>query len=124
MPQRVPRVRSPQAGKDPEMSSREERLAQNEILFRQVNERIVELTDRWGNSLDLVCECADDECMARIELTLHEYEQLRENPRCFAVLPGHEIRDVEDVVGRTERYIVVEKHLETHDQVESANPRS
>jgi hypothetical protein len=106
------------------MASREERLAENEILFRHVNERIVELTDRWGGNLDLLCECANDQCTSRIELTLHEYERIRQNPRHFALLPGHEIREVEDVVERTERYVVVEKHAETHDQVESADPRS
>jgi hypothetical protein len=106
------------------MSSREERLAENEILFRQVNERIVELSDQWGGSLDLVCECANAECLARIEATLHEYELLRQNPRRFAVLPGHEIPEIEDVVDRTTRYLIVEKHVETHDQVESADPRS
>ena len=106
------------------MASRKERLAQNEILFREVNERIVELTDQWGGSFDLICECANDDCLAPIKLTLQEYEQLRQNPRCFAVLPGHEIPDIEEVVERHKRYLVVEKHVETHDQVESADPRS
>jgi hypothetical protein len=109
---------------NPAMASRDERLAQNEILFRQVNEKIVELSDRWGSSIDLVCECANTDCMARIELTLHEYEQLRQNPLRFALLSGHEIPDVEDVVARSDRYVVVEKHVETHDQVEAADPRS
>ena len=71
-----------------------------------------------------ICECANDDCLAPIKLTLQEYEQLRQNPRCFAVLPGHEIPDIEEVVERHERYLVVEKHVETHDQVESADPRS
>ena len=106
------------------MASREERLAENEILFRRVNERIVELTDHWGGSLDLVCECANPECASMMKATLHEYEVLRQNPRRFAVLPGHEIPEIEEVVERNERYLVVEKHVETHDQVESADPRS
>ncbi len=106
------------------MTPREERLAENEILFRQVNERIVELTDRWGGNLDLVCECANDQCTSRIELKLDEYERIRQNPRLFALLPGHEIPGIEDVVERTERYVVVEKHAETRDLVESADPRS
>jgi len=67
------------------MASREERLAENEILFRRINERILELTDTWGGDLDLVCECANAGCISRMKLTLHEYEQLRLNPRRFAV---------------------------------------
>lgn len=106
------------------MASREERLAENEVQFRKLNERISELSDRWGGSLDLVCECANEKCMARIELTLHEYEQLRQNPLRFAVLPGHEIADVEEVVERNERFLVVEKHAQTRDQVEATDPRA
>jgi hypothetical protein len=70
------------------VSRREERLAENEILFRHVNEQIVELVDKWGGSLDLVCECADLECTARIELTLREYEDVRQNAHHFIILPG------------------------------------
>lgn len=57
-------------------------------------------------------------------MTLHEYEQLRQNPLRFAVLPGHEIADIEEVVERNERFLVVEKHVETHDQVEAADQRA
>jgi hypothetical protein len=117
-------VRPASSGQDVTVASREERLAQNEILFRQVNERIVAITDQWSGNLDLICECADDKCTARMELRLGEYEQLRQNPRRFAVLPGHEVLDIEEVVERNERYLVVEKHVDTHDQVEAADPRS
>ena len=106
------------------MSAREERLAANEDLFRHVNERIAELTDTWSGELDLVCECADSRCTQRIVLTLEEYERLRQDPHRFAVLPGHEIPDVEDVVERNRRFLVVEKHAETHAQMEGADPRS
>jgi len=106
------------------MSAREERLAANEDLFRHVNERIAELTDKWSGELDLVCECADSQCTQRIVLTLEEYEQLRQHPHRFAVLPGHEIPDVEDVVDRNHRFLIVEKHIETHAQMEESDPRS
>jgi hypothetical protein len=112
------------AGKAMKMSSREERLAANEDLFRHVNERIAELTDTWGGQLDLVCECADPACTQRIVLTVDEYERVRQNSHHFAVLPGHEIPDVEDVLTRNERYVVVEKHVETHAQTEEADPRT
>jgi hypothetical protein len=106
------------------MSSREERLAANEELFRQVNERIVEMTDKWGGELDLVCECANSACVERVVLTVRDYEHLRQDPHHFAVLPGHEVRDIEDVIERNDRYLVVEKHVETHEQVEQSDPRS
>jgi hypothetical protein len=36
----------------------------------------------------------------------------------FGVLPGHEILDVEEVIQRNDRYLVVEKHVDTHEIVE------
>src|SRR3954453_10680415 len=106
------------------MASREERLAANEDFFRHVNEHIVEFTDKWGGELDVVCECAHTDCAERLELTLDEYELLRKSPHRFAVLPGHEIPDVEDVVERGDRFLVVEKHGKARPLVEERDPRS
>jgi hypothetical protein len=105
--------------------NREERLAQNEILFREVNERIKELeSGSWdSHEIGFMCECADATCMAVITLRPAEYEALRRNPRQFGVLPGHQIEDVESVVESHPDYLVVEKHLETVEQVEEADPR-
>ena len=93
------------------MTNREERLAQNEVLFRNVNERIMELDDEWQLSHDLICECANTGCMAVMRMSLAEYRSLRLDPQRFGVLPGHEIPDVEVVVERNDRYLVVEKHV-------------
>jgi len=106
------------------VSSREQRLAENEILFRRVNERIAELTDSWPGELDLVCECANEDCHQVLHLSVEEYELLRRNPRRFAVLPGHEILEIETVVERHRQYLIVEKYAETHLQVEQADLRS
>ncbi|HKN62866.1 MAG TPA: hypothetical protein VJV76_00900 [Gaiellaceae bacterium] len=105
---------------------REQRLAENEILFREVNERIQELqSDVWGNhEIDFMCECADGACTAVLTLTPAEYEELRSNSRRFAVLPGHQVEDVERVVETHSRYLVVEKNLETVQRVDEADPRS
>jgi hypothetical protein len=100
------------------MSSRGERLARNEVLFRNVNERIVELGDEWDIEHDLICECANANCMAVMGLMAADYGRLRENPRRFAVLAGHDLPDIEDVVERKERYLVVEKHVDIHELVE------
>ena len=45
---------------------REERVAKNEILFRQVNERIREIEgERWRvDPVDFMCECGDHEVHA------------------------------------------------------------
>jgi hypothetical protein len=70
--------------------TREQRLAENEILFRKVNEQIAGAdTYPTGEQIAFMCECADLTCTQVIRLTVQEYEQLRSNPTRFAVLPGH-----------------------------------
>ena len=96
----------------------------NEIVFREVNERIAELSDTWGGGLDLVCECANFACVSVLHISVREYELLRQNSRRFAVLPGHELPDIETVVESRNDYLVVEKHEETHEQVERADART
>lgn len=113
------------AGRRPCVSSREERVAANEGLFRAVNEQIVGLTDSWGGEpLDLVSECGDRDCMQRVRVDPPEYERIRQDPHRFIVIPGRELPDVETVVERNDGYLVVEKHLETHDQVEESDRRT
>jgi hypothetical protein len=101
--------RQPEAG-----SSRDRRLAENEILFRWVNERRfqAEAGDCAPEWLDIVCECADRECRRELAIATAEYEWLRQHPRRFAVLPGHEAPAVEDVVERFPGYVIVEKHAD------------
>jgi hypothetical protein len=101
------------------MASRDERLVENELLFRNVNERIVELGDQWGSDLDIVCECADENCTKVIQIRTEEYERVREKADRFIVLPGHQVAAVEDVVETSGSYLVVEKHPELLNAVEA-----
>jgi hypothetical protein len=100
------------------VTSRKDRLAKNEVLFRNVNDRIIELDDQWHVFHDLICECANTSCMAVMRMSLGEYRSLRINPQRFGVLPGHEIPDLEEVIQRNDRYLVVEKHVDMNELVE------
>jgi hypothetical protein len=72
--------------------SREDRLARNEALIREANERVEEVGERAGlDMIDFICECGDAECTAAISLTEAEYEQIRADLVLFAILPGHAI---------------------------------
>ena len=89
------------------------RLAENEILYRSVNERIEEI-NRGLDGLaavesQWVCECADTGCTTRVRATLSEYEAVRAKSRTFIVAPGHVDPFVEHVVRGNERFTVVEK---------------
>ncbi len=107
--------------------ARATRLAENESRFRTINERVErdleQLVDDPDEQLPFVCECAQRTCNATIELSLAEYERVRAQSTLFAVAPGHEIPDVEDVVERYERYFVVRKPPETWEVVERTDPR-
>ena len=93
------------------MSAKKARIADNERLFRAVNERISRIQEDFGQTqaFDIVCECGAEGCLERITLTHEAYTQLRANPRTFAIVPGHEAEDVEHVLERYEGYYVVEK---------------
>jgi len=96
----------------------QERRARNEAIFREVNERIEELSKRSGideeDSLlpGFICECSDDSCTELIEVSYQRYEAVRENPRRFLVLPGHQDPDVERVVDESKNVFVVEKDID------------
>jgi hypothetical protein len=102
-----------------------ERVGSNEAMFRRINESVE--TDysetAYKGLIGFLCECGDSGCERTIELTRHEYETIRENPRRFAVIPDHAIRNTEDLVERHERYGVVEKHDDVAQLVERSAPR-
>ncbi len=109
------------------MDEREKRLAQNEALFREVNERISDLADQGGGGQrvhEYMCECANSDCTFLVPLTRAEYEAVRRDPKQFAVLPDHFTPEVEAVVAENERYWVVTKTGDAGEYVEALDPRS
>ena len=104
--------------------SREARVAKNEVMFREVNERIRELAPA-GGATDFLCECGDAGCVEPVGLTLSDYERVRRDSTRFFVRPGHELPDVEAVVERNDEYLVVVKREGTPADIADANdPRA
>jgi hypothetical protein len=94
------------------VGAREERLGANEALFREVNERVAEVAEQFiagETRVNFNCECGDRACAEQIEMTVGEYEALRKVGTRFAVVPCHEVPDIERVVERHQAYLVVEK---------------
>jgi len=83
----------------------------NEALFREVNERIEQLQDDLGDpsTFSIVCECGRSDCMERFPISNNEYRELRSDGLQFAVVPGHELPEVERVIATRNGYIVVVK---------------
>jgi hypothetical protein len=104
----------------------QQRVARNEAIFREINEGI--RRGRWPGEEDSIssfrCECASLGCTQMLALTFREYEHVREHPRRFLVMPGHERLDVELVVETRPTYLVVEKIGEAGEQAADDDPRS
>jgi hypothetical protein len=110
---------------EPRLDSVAERATRAQMVFREVNERISELTE---SLLDpdiklFVCECSDEDCADALEVTADEYEAVRRDGARFLVLPGHELAEVEKVVAATDRYRVVEKVGEAGVLATRSDPR-
>ena len=88
---------------------REKRMAANEAFFRELNQRLEKLEPPDSDTLIIVCECADEVCARRLELTHREYEALRSDPTQFAVAHQHADLEIEEVISRNERFEVVRK---------------
>jgi hypothetical protein len=96
---------------DERTERRKERLARNEALFREVNERIEQMSgDESREPIEFLCECGDAGCTDTIPLSRAEYTQVRSDPMLFVVKQGHGFATVEDVVVENERYQIVRKH--------------
>jgi hypothetical protein len=100
-----------------------ERLARNQALFREVNERLNEIHSPTVSFREFICECSDPRCPKSLAVAAGEYEAVRSNPKRFLVARGHELPEVEIVVEDCERFLIVETTVETGLMAES-DPRS
>ncbi|TMM16920.1 MAG: hypothetical protein E6F98_00475 [Actinobacteria bacterium] len=109
------------------MDSREERLAKNEVLFREINERIEEAAAphgrRDGHVFEFFCECSNADCTLLLPMTLASYEAVRSNPEAFVIAPGHDLPEIETVIARHPAYQVVRKGGEAVALARDTDPR-
>jgi hypothetical protein len=108
------------------MDEREQRLAQNEALFREVNERVDAVAHRLGPDVpyEFLCECANADCTFRIALPTAVYETVRSDPAQFVLLPNHITPEVEELIVEEETYWIVRKTGDAAEYVERVDPRS
>lgn len=105
------------------MSVSLERLARNQALFREVNERLLELTDGFRNgSIQFICECSQEDCTETLTLSQERYESVRAHSTFFVVATGHEILEVEKVIDRNDGYTIVQKVMAS-DYAVATDPR-
>ena len=94
------------------MNERAKRIGRNEVLFRDVNERLRDLGEGFSlvsERAEFVCECGNTACEDRIHMPLATYEEIRSDPKKFFVLKGHEEPEYEQIVSENDQYYVVQK---------------
>jgi hypothetical protein len=112
------------------MNSEQERRARNEALFREVNERVEEVSTRLAGTEDesaltgFVCECSREACADLVEITYAQYEAIRSDARRFLVRVGHEDLTVDRVVEQHPAFLIVEKFGEASEIAIERDPRS
>jgi hypothetical protein len=92
----------------------QERIAKNNLIFREANEKIrARADDAPLASVPFLCECPDPECTTIVRLTLPEYQAVRADPAHFFTATGHEHAEtpVGRVVSRKDAYVIVEKDI-------------
>jgi hypothetical protein len=98
----------------------------NEALFREVNERIEDVSSTVASDeplMDFLCECDNRACTEKVNATRAEYEAVRAVATHFIVFPGHEDPQIEHIALRTERFLVVEKEGKPAQDAKESDPR-
>jgi hypothetical protein len=107
------------------MASREDRVIRNEVKARARNEGIDRLTPATVTALQILCECAQAQCMKLLEVSHDTYNDVRANPLRFIVAPGHELPEFERVISNEGGYLIVEKHPgDAAETAKDLDPRS
>ena len=88
------------------------RLAENEALAREVNDRVGDVAASWyadDEHMAFVCECSHNDCSSRVHLRMADYAHVRSSPHWFVMVPEHLVPEIEREVERLDGVLVAEK---------------
>jgi hypothetical protein len=94
------------------MANRDTRREQNQKLFRMGNERLDDaLEGRVADDapVPFLCECADEHCDGRVELSRSQWGSVAAKASHFVMVAGHPRSEGEVIVGEIDDYDVVRK---------------
>ena len=83
----------------------------NSSLFRQVNERVREVSEGWGDPaqpIGFLCECAAD-CVEVLGVTIADYDATRATPGRFFIVRGHALPEADAILAEVNGCVVVER---------------
>ena len=95
------------------MDSNSGRGRQSQREFRYANGRLVDVVNgsaaRDGQLIPFLCECAEDDCTGRIEITAWRYEDIHAQEGRYVILLEHARIAGEDIVEENSYYEIVRK---------------
>jgi hypothetical protein len=79
-----------------------------QFVFREVNARIAEITITQGEPTSgFICECGQSDCTSILDLSLGDYQALREGGDFFIAARGHCVEGVDRLVESREGFDVL-----------------
>jgi hypothetical protein len=91
------------------VNDRTRRVADNEQRFRVFNDQVRQVRAELDTTSTFACDAATPAAPPGSTSPRTSTPTIRTNLRWFAVLPGHDTPDLERVLGRTSRYLLVQK---------------
>ena len=115
----------------------ERRQIENEMIFRGDNEKVgteldeIDAMHVQDGNLDLVrddgtvlhfkCECADENCNARVPIKLSVYQKIHVNRDSFIIKLKHQVQAIETILISEQDYCVVHKNNSTPEPTGGLN---
>jgi hypothetical protein len=78
--------------------------AANERFGQLVGDRVVA-----ARLIPFLCECADPDCLGRVEMTLADYGSVHRDRTLFVIMPGHPMVEGESSMEARLRFNIVSK---------------
>jgi hypothetical protein len=115
----------------PPVDTTAERVARNESVFRDANERIEAAADDMEHldEVPLICECPIQSCTELVRVSREDYELARSDGAWFLVAEGHEVvtfdgLEIARVKYRRDGFTIMEKVGETGEVARRLDPRT
>jgi hypothetical protein len=93
-----------------EQPARAERVYRTELDFRRLNRALAH--ELAGGNGHFLCECGNPYCNMAVEVSAEDMRMLHSQEDLFAIVPGHDVPDLETVVLTNYGYAIVQKHME------------
>ena len=82
----------------------------NQAAFRSANVGMIEALKVDGSvRVPFLCECADMDCLGRLEATIVEFADAHDGEDRYFILPGHLRIEGEEILSENGRYEIVSK---------------